>query len=382
MNAGTARIPLIDILRGFAILGTLGTNIWLFAYLGDLNYIVTFQQHEWWGSADTFLRTLFLSLINGKFLGLLAILFGVGLEMKYKQALRNGRAWPGTYLWVSLVLMLEGLLHFLLVMEYDILMGYAAAAIIVALIVKAGDRAIKRSLLIIGSLHILLIALIFIAMTALRMSGGSISMGDMAPVVELYKHGSWWEQVTARAAGFIALRIEVMFTIPLNICLLLTGLLLLRSGAFSPDERGRKLRSRLLRIGLSAGLPLNLLLLVPGGLFDLPVRYLFAPLLSLGYLGLIALAIEKRSTLRLWGWLANTGKMSLSCYVAQNVICSVIFYGWGLDLGGKLGAIGVIGMWLLISVMQILLASLWLSRFKFGPMEASRQKVLRLFTSA
>jgi len=31
------RIRLLDILRGFAILGTLGTNIWIFSHSGDLN---------------------------------------------------------------------------------------------------------------------------------------------------------------------------------------------------------------------------------------------------------------------------------------------------------------------------------------------------------
>ncbi|MGG0478035.1 hypothetical protein [Priestia megaterium] len=62
------RIRSLDILRGLAILGTLGTNIWLFAYLGDINYIFTFTHNKWWLSGDDFLRILFLSLINGKLL--------------------------------------------------------------------------------------------------------------------------------------------------------------------------------------------------------------------------------------------------------------------------------------------------------------------------
>ena len=42
------RLPLIDILRGFAVLGTLGTNIWIFAYLGDLSYITTSTYSGLW----------------------------------------------------------------------------------------------------------------------------------------------------------------------------------------------------------------------------------------------------------------------------------------------------------------------------------------------
>lgn len=49
------RLPLIDRLRGFAVLGTLGTNIWIFAYLGDISYITTSSYSGWW-SLNDFLR--------------------------------------------------------------------------------------------------------------------------------------------------------------------------------------------------------------------------------------------------------------------------------------------------------------------------------------
>lgn len=44
------RIVLLDILRGFAIVGTLGTNIWIFAYLGDLNLVFGNALEPWWSS--------------------------------------------------------------------------------------------------------------------------------------------------------------------------------------------------------------------------------------------------------------------------------------------------------------------------------------------
>ena len=64
-------------------------------------------------------------------------MFGVGLEMKYRQAKRKGKPWPGVYLWAVLFLVLEGLSHFILVMEYDILMSYGVTAIIATFIVRA-----------------------------------------------------------------------------------------------------------------------------------------------------------------------------------------------------------------------------------------------------
>lgn len=100
MEERIGRIRLLDILRGFAVLGTLGTNIWIFAHLGDLSYITTYHFSGWW-NADDFLRMAVLFLVNGKFLGLLTIMFGVGLELKYRQALRKGNTWPGVYIWTS-----------------------------------------------------------------------------------------------------------------------------------------------------------------------------------------------------------------------------------------------------------------------------------------
>ena len=57
------RIVLVDILRGIAILGTLGTNIWIFANLGDLKYITT-TDFTSWSSMDDMIRIFVLFIVN------------------------------------------------------------------------------------------------------------------------------------------------------------------------------------------------------------------------------------------------------------------------------------------------------------------------------
>jgi uncharacterized protein len=374
------RIRLLDILRGFAIFGTLGTNIWIFAHLGDLNRLFG-HGTPWWTSVDAFLQLLVLFLVNGKFLGMLTILFGVGLELKYRQALRRGDPWPGAYLWICLFLILEGFLHFALVMEYDILMSYGLTAILVAYIVRGGDRRINRGLKILGGGY----ALVMLAIAALELllfaSGARISFGDMAPVAALYREGAWLEQVVYRLSSFAVLRIEAIFVIPLNVILFLLGIRLMRAGAFAPDERGRRIRRRMLRIGLGLGVPLNLLLFFPGGGFDLGVRYLFAPILSLGYMALIAMLVEKSEHLRVWRFAESVGKMSLSCYVLQNILASCLFYGWGLGWGGRLDSLSVIGVWLAVCLAEAVFAKWWMGRLRLGPMEWTRKSLLKLVTA-
>ncbi|AUS09854.1 hypothetical protein C1X05_14180 [Laceyella sacchari] len=374
--AHAKRIKTLDILRGLAILGTLGTNIWLFAYLGDLNYLLTFTHNEWWSSADAFWRTLMLALVNGKLLGLLAIMFGIGLELKYRQAQRLGRPWPGMYIWISLILLLEGFLHFTLVMEYDILMSYAVTAMLVSFIVKGGEKVMRIAMIVFAVIHVFFIGFVSLGVLAHQVTADT--MATPQAVITLYQSGTWWEQVQYRLSDFWLLRLEALYAIPYNTLLFLIGVKLMRKGAFQDDVNGRNLRKKLMKIGLLVGLPLNLLWFVPGGYFDFPVRYLFAPILSLGYMGLIGWLVDKFRSLSLWGFLENAGKMSLSCYVLQNIVCSILFYGWGIGLGGNLNSLTVIAIWIGVCLFQLLFAHLWLRRFPMGPMETARKALTGL----
>ncbi|MCG7345975.1 DUF418 domain-containing protein [Sporosarcina sp. ACRSL] len=365
------RIRLLDILRGVAVLGTLGTNIWIFAHLGDLGYITTGGYSGWWETND-FIRMVVLFIVNGKLLGLLTIMFGVGVELKYQQALRKGKAWPGVYLWTSAFLIAEGLLHFVLVMEYDILMSYGVTAIIVAFILKGGDRWLRRAMWGLGGFHATVILLLLL----LGLLGANMSLGSFQEVTVLYKEGTWIQQIDYRLSNFLLLRTEAIFIIPMNIFLFLLGVRMMRAEFFSPTEKGLRMRSKLLKIGIFIGGPLNLLIFIPGGVFDLPTRYLFAPLLSLGYVAIIAKMIEWKEWSAFWQLFEKAGKMSLSCYVMQNIIASILFYGWGFGLGGHLNSLQIISIWLCISLIQLLIASVWLRHFKLGPMETIRRRVI------
>ncbi|TDQ37714.1 DUF418 domain-containing protein [Aureibacillus halotolerans] len=374
METTQKRLVLLDILRGFAILGTLATNIWIFAYLGDLAYGTTYESPPWWTSLEDFLRLLVLFLVSGKFLSMLAILFGVGLELKYSQARRNERKWPGIYLWLSLLLFLEGFLHYTLVMEYDILMNYAIVAVIVAFIVRNGDKAIKRCMYIFGGIHAAIMLVLTASSVGLFFTGGSISIGDMSGVVQLYQNGNWFEQILYRLDQFLVLRIEIIFVLPMNIFLFLLGVRLMRANAFASDENGRRIRRRMMKIGFLVGVPTSLLLFVHGGYFDLSVRYFFSPFLALGYMGLIAW-IADRFAPRFMQGVALIGRMALSCYIAQNVLASILFYGWGFGLGGSLHAGAVIGIFIGFCLLQLLFATLWLNYFSLGPIESVRRKL-------
>lgn len=370
----SGRIRLLDVLRGFAILGTLGTNIWLFSSVGS-GSILLGAAEEWWISLDAFVMALALFVTNGKFLGLLTIMFGVGLEILYQRSRRRSLPWLVPYLWRSSLLFLDGLLHYFLVVEFDILMGYAMTAILVAFVVGRGDRAINATMWVAVVLHVLLFGSVALLIAVYGDGGGGQFAESYA---RLYTEGSYLEQVIFRFENFGIFRVEAFGVIPMSTFLFLLGVKLMRSGAFSPDERGRHLRRRLLRLGFGLGVPLNLLVFLPNEAFEILSRYFFAPLMSLGIIGLVAWALERGLLPRLSKRLEEIGRMALSCYMLQNILASAIFYGWGLGFTGRAGAFLTLAVWAAISASLMLFSHLWLRRFPNGPFEGVWKRLVSL----
>jgi uncharacterized protein len=177
------RIDALDVLRGIAITGTLGTNIWIFTDpAGPAGFLGLGDT----GAVETFLR--FLS--NGKFLGLLTLLFGIGMELQYRSAVRRGLTWPGRYLWRATLLLVEGTLHFILIFEFDVLMGYAITSMIVAYLIGRSARAIRIWMIAASALHVTVVGLLTLVLLAAD-DGGAFS----DPAATLYTQGSWPDQV-------------------------------------------------------------------------------------------------------------------------------------------------------------------------------------------
>lgn len=89
---------------------------------------------------------------------------------------------------------------------------------------------------------------------------------------------------------------------------------------------------------------------------------------SLGYVGLVVLMLHSRSVFSHIRVLAPVGRMALSNYLLQSLICSWYFYGYGLGNWG-MGRATQLGFVVVVFMLQIVLSHWWLSRFRFGPLE-------------
>ncbi|WP_081706325.1 DUF418 domain-containing protein [Nocardia sp. CNY236] len=362
------RLVALDVLRGIAILGTLGTNIWiltnpqgLVGYLNELGR----STGEWMWT-----ERVLQQLCQGKFLGLLTIMFGIGLAIQQQSAIRAGRRWPGTYPWRAGLLFLDGLLNFLFIAEFDVLMGYAVTGLVVAFVLATGERTQRRWLIGAAGVHVALLTLIALA-TAFAPQQSPVSHSLLHP--NPYADGSFWDLVVFRLDNVGLFRFEPIFVFAMSVALFLLGTRLFRAGVFHPD--GGRIRRQLMIVGFGVAAPIDLLVGTAGG-GDLVIcmRYGSAPFVAFGILAAVAEWYVRRPHVGFLGRrLTEIGRTALSCYILQNLVASILCYGWGFGLAARVSPGDrvpfTIGVYLLVALLIACGAHLWLRRFERGPVE-------------
>ncbi|MFD8245791.1 DUF418 domain-containing protein [Nocardia sp. NPDC059691] len=363
-----ARLVALDVLRGIAILGTLATNIWIITNPeGLVGYL-----HDMGGEAGgwTWTERVLQQLAQGKFLGLLTVMFGIGLAIQRRSATKAGRRWPGKYPWRAGLLFLDGLVNFVFVAEFDVLMGYAVTGLVVAFVLATGARARRRWLVGAAAVHVSLLTLIGLAL-AFAPSQDAQARRALDP--NPYADGSFWELAAFRLGNAGLFRMETIFVFAMSVALFLTGARLFRAGVFGPE--GARLRKRLMILGFGVAAPIDLGVgILGGGDLVLFTRYGSAPFVSLGILAAVAEWYLRRPGAGFAGRrFTEIGRTALSCYILQNLVASILCYGWGFGLAARVSPDDrvpfTVGVYVLVSLIIACGAHLWLRRFERGPVE-------------
>lgn len=389
------RLPALDVLRGIAILGTLMANIWIFAYGGAGLAVMskTSLQSQLAGlGAETEVAVSPLQqvgnsidfglslLTDGKFIGLLTMMFGIGLEIQRQSALRRGDKWPGRYPWRAALLILDGLLNYIFIFEYDVLMGYGLTALVVAAVLARKPQTQKVWMIVGVAVHVALMGLMFFGTWWILHVDAAADTGAVEPISDggMPDTGSYLAQVQSRLQYFLLGRAEIPIMFFMGIGLFLVGAHLFRAGIF--EARGAKLRRWVLLAAFGLGLPLDWYLRIAHP--DIAAsftRYVTSAVVALGILALVAgiyvrrAAAGKYGTGRIGASLALVGRMALTNYILQNLIASIIFYDWGFGVAAKIQgeafAFWVLGCYVLIAGLLLLFSWAWLWKFQRGPVE-------------
>ncbi|MFD0743169.1 DUF418 domain-containing protein [Phytohabitans flavus] len=159
---------------------------------------------------------------------------------------------------------------------------------------------------------------------------------------------------------------------PLALSAFLVGLAAGRGRALADVVRHDRVLRRIQWIGFPAGLAGGVVFATGGGTANftgLLVGILTAPLLAAAYAATALRYFHTTSGRRLALALAPAGRMSLSNYLGQSILCVVIFTGVGLRLAGDVGPPAVLLVALGIFAVQVAASAMWLARFNYGPAE-------------
>ena len=363
-----------DVLRGFALLGILVVNI---QFMGLSS--AEGARGDWTlGFANGSATFLVASIFTGKFYLLFSFLFGYSSNYIIRGEPANRTRWIKR----CLVLIALGALHFTFLWHGDIIFIYGVFGLLLIPFFFRADQTLKiwtRVVFFASSTLILLVgALVYISERYFPEESYQALMDSKLDEVLL--NGTFQDSISARLELWIYnITTGIFLQGGLAFAAFLLGLRLARSQFLSSPIDTKK-NSKLMKIGLLLGAPIQIVsaaMLVSNEqsaepseaihVLALFVSFIAAPLLSMFYVGLIRKLVEEKPHLVLW--IKPAGKVSLTIYISQSVITSMIFAPWGLGLFQDLDTWQVLllafGIWLLL----VYLASIWLKRFKQGPLE-------------
>ncbi len=361
-----------DRLRGVALLGIVVVNV---PFLGISSNGFTDASIR--GPLDAGAAFAVIMLAQGKFYLLFAFLFGYSAAFILRD---NGSAGRSRFRRRLVVLGCIGLIHAVFLFIGDILLTYAVLGFALLTVSGRSDRALRR-----WAFSALAAGVLVLGLLAILTSIDPVAMAGNQPLAELDPALADGTFLQAAAARLNALPDVLITVLILQGCMAFSafcfGLLASRSQLLAVPEARARMWRRMAIAGLCVGLPVQALaaglqltdlgdglITTPANAIGTAVGFATAPVLAAGYLGLLGWGLSRRP-----GLLSITeaaGRSSLSLYIGESVLLSLLFCGYGLGQFGQWSAFQVVlagaAAWLLLEV----LAKLWLGRFPQGPLEA------------
>jgi uncharacterized protein len=377
--AAGERIELIDILRGAALFGILAANVRALAAPWRLydNPQLLFP-----GFADRLVQGLIDVFISGKFLSLFSFLFGLGFAVQMTRAEARGARVRSFYPRRLLVLLAFGILHGALLFWGDILVAYALIGFILLAFRNRRQSTVLRWAIGVPLVITILgcIAFVVLQVVPLPADKPGEELREVREVVRAVDEGDVFDVVAQNFlawVSFVLKNLTVIFLLPA----FLFGLWVWRQGIPQDPEAHVGALRRTCRLALPVGLALNAFaiaeeILRAGVRPRPPDLLLFAAavsrfygtyVLALGYAAGLTLLLRQERWRRRLAPAAAVGRMALTNYLLQSLVCVTLFTTTGLY--GKVGPALLVVPTIVVYAGQVWSSNRWLRRFRYGPME-------------
>jgi len=349
-NERNGRILLPDLVRAFALLGIVLVNVAYFAFPGEITYHAGGLQTAFDSAAYFGVNALFLF----KSYTLFSFMFGVGLAYQMMSADRRNTNFKTAYFRRMLALIVLGILHVTLAFQGDILIFYG----ILGALLYFFRNTSQRKLIYTGISLIGVQVLVGLGFALSLYLGETYAPDEMIAMAADIQRSSEAAVAINDTGNFLTIALHrwndwfgmLLYLLPFQGPGIFAFFLLNASAPLW--TRSRKLY---LPIGvflsfvgsgiyMGSGSPVS-----AQALFAYTILAIAAPLSSLGYIGLIAKWSEAPIS-RLKVFLARGGSASLTAYLLQSFILSLIFAGYGLGYFAELGALACIALALCVGI--------------------------------
>jgi uncharacterized protein len=372
------RFDCLDTLRGVAVLGILMVNIQYFAMVSGAVDVPMTQMdfspginRDVWIFSQVFFNMKFMTLFSG--------LFGAGVVLMLGEKSAGHSRHFRRMLW----LLLFGMVHAYLFSYTDVLVPYALAGMV---IVTARQMSIA-GLVGLGAGLIGFTGFMMVAGVAMAGIGGDtitaqallgFNPENVAEITEAYQAGFFNRLPYNMSQALMNQLMQLVFLSGRIAGVMLLGMAAYKSGFLTCGWDVRRYSIwggsaglvGLLMSGWAVFLVLDTNFSLVTAWQAVMAQYIGSLLLAFGYAAGVMLICKQALIKPVRQLLASVGRMSLSHYLLQSLILTILFVGMpGFGLFGQVERGWQLVIVLVIWALQLGVSTHWLNRFHYGPME-------------
>ena len=382
----TDRILSLDVVRGFALLGILLVNILGFGAISAMPFNpplgFSLPSDIWiWGAIEL--------TAEGAMRALFSMLFGAGVLLFLERGEDRGRLHFKRTFWLLIFGLING---YVLMWSGDILFTYALAGFVLYFLSNKSAKGLAILSVVLFACLCAYSAALNFGLEFLRSAANhnAEAAADWAEFYDMFapseaakqaeiaqRTGSFLALMSWSAAAYTDVLLEIipMLLVWDALVFMCIGMALYRYRVLQGAHSDRLYLFTALA-GFGVGLSINAyeIYLMIASDFDILASFpFFKPTyqlgrlgVALGWLGILVLSMRR---LGIGRRLAAVGRMALTNYLMQSLICLFVFSGIGFGLLGELHRTELYSVVLLIWAFQLWLSPWWLARFRYGPAE-------------
>lgn len=371
------RISSLDVLRGISLLGIVIVN--MISFNAPVLY---YNPYEWWKDSDAEVYQWVELIFQSSFYPIFAMMFGYGSVILRRRIKDRGLSFTNLYIKRLLFLLVIGLLHAFFIWSGDILANYAIYGMLLMVLLELSGQV----LLISGIMLFLipnLLFILYILVNAIIDPNTTLMYADIANVnkaFNAYSTGGYLEITKQRITDWIAVNgsLNLFFSVFSILPLMMIGAGASKMKWLENAKIHKKRWLFLFIVTFVIGIFLKSLpVLIDANLaFKLIQQTIGGTIFSIAIVSFIVFLMTNRICEKLLRPIATAGRMSLTIYLVQSIVSSLIFYHYGLGFYGGLTLLSCVLMGVFIYIIQVIIAEIWFMKFQFGPLE----KIWRMVT--